>query len=178
MDAGQRGTPAVPAFRQHRRLLPLISFHPKGRQLKSLILAFVALGESLSCSNCQLSDRNQKMITRLPGSSSAERCGGQMLLAPRSGWDTGALCHRRVQRPPRPDRAGNLLAALPPRQRTGTPTRGLQHPPKNPFDPFFGVLFHQNVGFCPSKFNRLRSSVLLKISPNLNAYRLNSILVL
>jgi len=78
VDAGQRGTPAVPAFRQHRRLLPLISFHPKGRQLKSLILAFVALGESLSCSNCQLSDRNRKMITRLLAaalqSGAGDRC--------------------------------------------------------------------------------------------------------
>lgn len=74
---GQRGMRAVPAFRQDHRLLHLISFYPKGRKLKSLILAFVALGESLPCSNCQLSDRNQKMIICLSGSSSAELFVGE-----------------------------------------------------------------------------------------------------
>ena len=48
------------AWLQDHRLLHLISFCPKGSKLKSLILAFVALGESLPCSNCQLSDHNQK----------------------------------------------------------------------------------------------------------------------
>lgn len=52
---GQRGVRAGAGFRQRRGLLRLISFYPRGRKLKSLILAFVALGESLPRSNRQLS---------------------------------------------------------------------------------------------------------------------------
>lgn len=54
---------AVPGCRQEHRFLRLISFCPRGRKLKSLILAFVAPGESPPCSYCQLPDRDQSRVT-------------------------------------------------------------------------------------------------------------------
>lgn len=54
---------AVPSCRQEHRFLRLISFCPRGRKLKSLILAFVAPGESPPCSYCQPPDRDQSRVT-------------------------------------------------------------------------------------------------------------------
>lgn len=54
--SGPAGRASSAWLSQDLGLLRLIRFYPKGRGLKSLILAFVALGESFPCSNCQLSD--------------------------------------------------------------------------------------------------------------------------
>lgn len=69
--SGLAGRELCLASDRDRRLLHLITFCPKGRQLWSLILAFVARGESLCCSNPQLSSRHQETVTGLLGSSSA-----------------------------------------------------------------------------------------------------------
>lgn len=68
--SGLAGRELCLASDRDRRLRHLITFCPKGRQLKSLILAFVARGESLCCSNPQLPSCHQEMVTGLLGGSS------------------------------------------------------------------------------------------------------------
>lgn len=125
--SGPAGHGAGPGFGQDHGLLHLISFHPKGRRLKSLILAFVALGESLPCSSCQLSDPNQKMIPCLPGSSSAGLPAGQRCRPLAPAGTRVPLVTREHERTGRHGRTG-----LGPSYRRSPPsstaTVGLGHP--------------------------------------------------
>lgn len=111
---------AVPGFRQEHRSPHFISFCPRGRELKSLIPAFVALGESPPCSYCQPPDRDQSRVTACLAAA-LQSCLGQVLLSWRRRFPLSR--HWAAW----PDQAGNLPSSRPPWQCIGTAPAGLKH---------------------------------------------------